>query len=70
MWRAGATAPGREEDDMTEHVDASRGWCCDGRTWTEHADVDGHCCQPEGKQIDDLPEDGRRKAQERLGQTA
>ena len=42
---------------MTSHVDASQGWCCDGRTWKEHADADGECCQPEGKQIEENPSD-------------
>lgn len=51
---------------MAEHLDASKGWCCDGRTWQEHADQAGDCCQPQGKAIEDLPEDGRRQAQERL----
>jgi hypothetical protein len=51
-------------------VDASEGWCCDGRTWHEHADVDGECCQPKGKQIEDLPPEGQEKARERLGQGA
>jgi hypothetical protein len=49
-------------------VDASEGWCCDGRTYKEHADADGHCCQQPGTQIEDLPEDGQQKARERLGQ--
>jgi hypothetical protein len=52
----------------TEELDTSKGWCCDGRTWTEHASVDGHCCQAEGTQIEDLPEDGQQKARERLQQ--
>jgi hypothetical protein len=51
-------------------VDASQGWCCDGRTYLEHAEADGHCCQPPGKQIEDLPPDGQEKARERLGQGA
>ena len=49
-------------------IDASQGWCCDGRTYKEHADADGHCCQPEGMQIEDLPADGQQAAKERLGQ--
>ena len=53
---------------MAEAVDASQGWCCDGRTWKEHAHVDGECCQPEGKQIEDLPPDGQQTARERLEQ--
>ncbi len=55
---------------MAEAVDTSKGWCCDGRTWHEHASVDGECCQPEGKQIEDLPSEGQRKARERLEQAA
>jgi hypothetical protein len=49
-------------------LDLSQGWCCDGRTWKEHANADGHCCQPQGRQLEDLPEDGQQKARERLGQ--
>ena len=49
-------------------LDASEGWCCDGRTYKEHADADGECCQPQGKQIDDLPPEGQQKARERLAQ--
>jgi hypothetical protein len=52
-----------------EEVDASEGWCCDGRTWKEHAGADGECCQPKGQQIEDLPQDGQDKARERLGQS-
>jgi hypothetical protein len=51
-----------------EKVDASEGWCCDGRTYHEHASEDGHCCQPPGQQLEDLPEDGRAKAKARLAQ--
>lgn len=51
---------------MAEQLDVSKGWCCDGRTWTEHASEGGDCCQPEGKQIEDLPEKGQRLANERL----
>jgi hypothetical protein len=57
-----------KEGYMAEDVDASRGWCCDGRTWKEHADADGGCCQKEGTQMEDLPPDGQQKARERLGQ--
>ena len=49
-------------------IDPSQGWCCDGRTYKEHADADGHCCQPEGIQIEDLPPDGQQAAKERLRQ--
>ena len=51
---------------MAEEVDASQGWCCDGRTWKEHSDADGECCQVAGMQIEDLPPDGQEKARERL----
>ena len=47
-------------------LDTSKGWCCDGRTWAEHAHASGDCCQPEGKQIDDLPPEGQRLARGRL----
>ncbi len=50
---------------MAEELDTSQGWCCDGRTWKEHADADGECCQPQGKQIADLPPEGQQKARER-----
>jgi hypothetical protein len=55
-----------------DRLDLSRGWCCNGKTWTEHAHEsrDGECCQPQGKQIEDLPEDGPQKARERVAQTA
>ena len=54
---------------MTEQqVDTSQGWCCDGRTWHEHASEDGECCQPQGRQISDLPPEGQRLARERLAQ--
>ena len=53
---------------MAEQIDTTRGWCCDGRTWTEHAHADGKCCQPENTQIDDLPAEGKRAAQERLAE--
>jgi hypothetical protein len=49
-----------------EHLDASEGWCCDGRTWKEHAGADGECCQSKGTHIEDLPPDGQEKARERL----
>lgn len=53
--------------------DTSEGWCCDGRTYKEHAHADGQCCQPKGKQVDDLPAEGQKAARERLqkeGQSA
>jgi hypothetical protein len=55
---------------MAQELDTSQGWCCDGRTYTEHASEDGHCCQPQGTQIDDLPAEGQEKARERLGQSS
>ena len=51
---------------MADKADTSEGWCCDGRTYKEHAHADGKCCQPKGKQIDELPPDGQQKARERL----
>ncbi len=51
---------------MAEQPDTSKGWCCDGRTWAEHAHQDGQCCQSQGKKIADLPAEGPRKARERL----
>ena len=53
---------------MAEQLDTSKGWCCDGRAWTEHEKEGGQCCQPPGKQINDLPADGQRKARERMAQ--
>ena len=52
---------------MTEQLDTSNGWCCDGRTWQEHLHDDGECCQPQGMDIAALPDEGQRKARERLG---
>ena len=49
-------------------LDASEGWCCDGRTWKEHADADGECCQAKGTQIEQLPPEGQQQARERLAQ--
>jgi hypothetical protein len=54
---------------MTEQVDTSQGWCCDGRTWSEHSHADGKCCQPEGRQIDDLDPEAQQAARERLDRT-
>jgi hypothetical protein len=53
---------------MAEELDANQGWCCDGRTWHEHASEGGQCCQPQGTQLEDLPQDGREKAQQRLAE--
>jgi len=46
-------------------LDTSEGWCCDGRTYKEHAHVDGECCQPQGTKIDDLSAQGQKAARER-----
>ena len=56
---------------MAKHLDTGQGWCCDGRTWSEHAGEDGsgECCQPQGKQIHDLPTEARRLAEERMLET-
>jgi hypothetical protein len=53
---------------MAAELDLSKGWCCDGRTWTEHAAEGGDCCQAENTQIEDLPPDGQEKARERLAE--
>lgn len=53
---------------MKDAIDTTKGWCCDGRTWAEHASEDGRCCQPEGKMLDDLPAEGQRKARERMAE--
>jgi hypothetical protein len=50
-------------------LDLSKGWCCDGRTWVEHAHESGQCCQPEGTQLEDLPADAQVDARERLAQS-
>jgi hypothetical protein len=50
--------------------DTSQGWCCDGRTYSEHAHEDGHCCQPEGTRLEDLPDDAQQKAKERLSRSS
>ena len=55
---------------VMEELDTSQGWCCDGRTWKEHADEGGECCQSEGTQIEALPPDGQQKARERLAQAS
>jgi hypothetical protein len=59
----------QKEATMAAELDTSKGWCCEGMTWAEHASEGGECCQPEGKQIDDLPPEGQRKARERLAQS-
>jgi hypothetical protein len=51
---------------MADGLDTSQGWCCDGRTWSEHAADGGECCQPEGKELADLPPEGQRAALERM----
>jgi hypothetical protein len=51
---------------MTEQLDTSKGWCCDGRTYVEHEHESGKCCQPEGTQIEDLPAEAQHAAKERL----
>jgi hypothetical protein len=51
---------------MPDAPDTTDGWCCDGRTYHEHASEDGHCCQPKGQQLEDLPDEAQHKARERL----
>jgi hypothetical protein len=46
--------------------DTSEGWCCDGRTYKEHAHADGECCQPKGKSLEELPTNGQEAAKKRL----
>lgn len=53
---------------MANELDTSQGWCCDGRTWVEHAHEGGECCQPKGNKLEELPAEGQRAAQERLAQ--
>jgi hypothetical protein len=53
---------------MAAELDTSKGWCCEGMTWTEHASEDGECCQAEGTKLEDLPPEGQRKARERMAQ--
>jgi hypothetical protein len=56
---------------MAEQLDTSKGWCCNGKTWTEHAhEAGGQCCQPQGQQIEDLPEEGQKLARERMAQAS
>jgi hypothetical protein len=52
--------------EQMDKMDTSKGWCCDGRTWAEHADEGGGCCQPEGTQITELPPEGHEAARERI----
>ncbi len=53
---------------MAEKLDTSKGRCYDGRTWIEHAQRDGHCCQPQGKTIEALPLEGQQKARRRVAE--
>jgi hypothetical protein len=57
-----------EAPDPKAELDTSEGWCCDGRTYKEHAHADGKCCQPKGTQLEELPEDAQKKARERQQQ--
>jgi hypothetical protein len=51
---------------MAEQLDTRSGSGLDARTWIEHAQKDGKCCQPQGQKIEALPADGQRKARARL----
>lgn len=53
---------------MAQQLDTRDGWCCDGRTWKEHAQEGGQCCQSKGTQIAALPAEGQQKAKQRLAQ--
>lgn len=48
--------------------DTSEGWCCDGRTYKEHAHADGKCCQPKNKSLEELPAKGQEAAKQRMEQ--
>lgn len=47
-------------------LDTSEGWCCDGRTYKEHAHEDGDCCQSKNTKLEDLSPEAQQKARERL----
>ena len=53
-----------------DHVNAREGWCCDGRTWHEHNETDGHCCQPQHTHIGQLPDDAQELARRRIADSA
>lgn len=59
-----------EHEHKHDHVDASQGWCCDGRTWAEHAGEGGECCQPKGTDLEHLPAEAQQKAKERLSEAS
>ena len=54
--------------EPVEPIDTNEGWCCDGHTHGEHVAEEGRCCQPAGKRLEDLPEEGRALASTRLAQ--
>jgi hypothetical protein len=53
---------------MAGQLDTTEGWCCDGRTYYEHASKDGRCCQPQGTELEDLPDEAKQKAEQRLAE--
>ena len=53
-----------------DHVNAKEGWCCDGRTWHEHHETEGHCCQPKLTHIGQLPDDAQELARRRIADSA
>jgi hypothetical protein len=55
---------------MTEQIDTSKGWCCDGRTFSEHEHESGECCQPEGTRMEDLPSEAQAAARKRLDEAS
>jgi len=57
-----------QEASVAEPLDTSQGWCCDGRTWAEHAAEGGECWQAQGTQLDELAPDGQQAARERLAE--
>jgi hypothetical protein len=65
MAEAPRTVDETEAPDPKAELDDSEGWCCDGRTYKEHAHADGKCCQPKGTEIEQLPDEAQQKARER-----
>lgn len=49
-----------------DHVNAKEGWCCDGRTWREHTDAEGHCCQSQNTHIGELSPEAQELARQRI----
>jgi hypothetical protein len=56
----------QKETAAKGELDTSEGWCCDGRTYKEHAHADGQCCQPKDTSLDELPNEGKKAGEERI----